>query len=85
MNRFPYLSKSDCFEVEGVNDQKEFEDVLNAMRIINISETDKFNILKIIAGVLHLGSIAFKSEGNYAQPENLNGLLTTGFFSLLSH
>ena len=72
MSRFLYLSKSGCYEVDGLNDQKEFDDVLNAMKVVNISEIDQFNIFKILAGVLHLGNIIFKSEGNYAQPENQN-------------
>ena len=64
-----YLNKSGCYEVDGVNDTKEFQDVLNAMKIININESDQFSIFRIIAGILHLGNISFKSNGNYAQPE----------------
>lgn len=70
MSRFYYLSKSGCYEVDGVNDQKDFQDILNAMKVINISDADQMNIFKIIAGILHLGNIMFKSDGNYAQPEN---------------
>lgn len=72
MSRFLYLSKSGCYQVEGVNDEKDFHDVQNAMRVVNISELDQFNIFKIIAGVLHLGNVIFKSDGNYAQPENID-------------
>ena len=39
------------------------------MKIININESDQFSIFRIIAGILHLGNISFKSNGNYAQPE----------------
>jgi myosin heavy subunit len=72
MSRFSYLDKSGCYQVDGLNDEKEFQDVCNAMRVVNINESDKLSIFKIIAGILHLGNVTFKSEGNFAQPENLN-------------
>ncbi len=68
--RFKYLSKSGCFHAEGIDDSKEFHDVLNAMKIVNISESDQMSIFKIIAGILHLGNITFTSNGNYAQIEH---------------
>lgn len=69
-SRFTYLNKSSCFDVEGINDTKEFQDVLNAMKIINISESDQNSIFKIIAGILHLGNLTFVPNGNYSQPEH---------------
>lgn len=68
------MSKSGCYTVDGMNDTHEFDDVTNAMRVINITDTDQFNIFRIIAGILHLGNIHFKSDGNYAQPDNLTSL-----------
>lgn len=74
-SRFSYLSKSGCYAVDGVNDAQEFDDVVNAMNVINISGEDQYNIFKILAGVLHLGNVLFKSDGNYAQPENLTSTI----------
>ena len=54
-------------------DQKDFNEVLNAMRAVKISDEDQFNIFKIVAGILHLGNVNFVSNGNYAQPENIDG------------
>jgi myosin heavy subunit len=65
--RFNYLSKSQCFSVEGVDDAKDFAEVIQAMRTINLSEAEQFSIFQIIAGVLHLGNVSFRSEGNYSQ------------------
>ncbi len=53
-----------------MNDHKEFQDVLNAMRIINISQENQNTIFKIIAGILHLGNVNFVPNGNYSQPEH---------------
>ena len=68
--RFSYLSKSECYEVEGIDDYKEFQDVVNAMKIIKISESHIQSILRIIAGILHLGNVNFVANNNFAQVEN---------------
>ena len=56
--------------MDGINDAKDFQDVLNAMHIINISESDQNVIFRIIAGILHLGNVSFVPNGNYSQPEH---------------
>lgn len=72
INRFVYLNKSGCYEVDGINDKKDFEEVQNAMQAVKISDQDQFNIFKIVAGILHLGNIKFIPHGNYAQTENID-------------
>jgi myosin heavy subunit len=80
-SRFLYLSKSGCYEVEDMNDASEFDLVLNAMKAMNISELDRENICKIIAGILHLGNVTFTSDQNhYAQPNNMECELFFFFF-----
>lgn len=56
---FQYLSCSGEFNADGVNDVEEFADMQKAMDICMISSAEKVNILKIIAGILHLGNIEF--------------------------
>lgn len=80
-SRFSYLNKTGCYTVDGVNDTHEFDDVVNAMSVINMSSEDQFNIFKLLAGILHLGNVHFKSEGNYAQPENLNSTCDGSMFA----
>lgn len=70
MTRFQYLSKSGCYKVDDVDDSKEFNDVLKAMKVINISQKDQEQIFNIIAGLLHLGNVNFIENGNYAQLQN---------------
>lgn len=38
----------------------------HAMTVMGISEDDQYNVLSIVAGVLHLGNISFVEQGNYA-------------------
>ena len=43
------------------------------MAVMNISEENQFDILSIVAGVLHLGNVNFVENGNYAQVEDPEG------------
>lgn len=40
------------------------------MEVMNISGDTQVNVLNIVAGILHLGNIAFSEAGNYAIPED---------------
>lgn len=42
----------------------------NAMQVIGIRGEDQQLVLQIVAGILHLGNISFREEGNYARVEN---------------
>ena len=42
----------------------------NAMQVIGIRGEDQQLVLQIVAGILHLGNISFREEGNYAWVEN---------------
>ena len=53
------------------------------MDVMGISEEDQTSCLQIVAGILHLGNIAFTEVGNYAQPEDDACKLT--FFSCFEY
>jgi myosin-1 len=36
------------------------------MTVMGISEEDQYNVLSIVAGVLHMGNLDFCEKGNYA-------------------
>ena len=36
------------------------------MSVMGMTESDRNNILGIVAGILHLGNISFVESGNYA-------------------
>ncbi len=42
----------------------------HAMEVMDIREERQNDILNIVAGILHLGNIAFAEDGNYAVPED---------------
>ncbi|KAJ3148444.1 Unconventional myosin-Ie [Geranomyces variabilis] len=63
---FHYLNVSNEYNADGINDVEEYADMKNAIDICQISEADKTSILQIVAGILHLGNVAFVEEGNNA-------------------
>lgn len=42
----------------------------NAMQVVGIRGEEQQLVLQIVAGILHLGNISFREEGNYARVEN---------------
>ncbi|KAL0985307.1 hypothetical protein UPYG_G00155280 [Umbra pygmaea] len=65
-----YLNQSGTYTVEDVNDKKEYSDTMEAMSVVGLSLDEQDTVLQIVAGILHLGNIAFKEEGNYAVVES---------------
>ncbi|XP_008800587.2 myosin-6-like isoform X2 [Phoenix dactylifera] len=59
---FHYLNQSNCFELAGVDDSKEYLETRKAMDIIGISSDEQDAIFRVVAAVLHLGNIEF-AEG----------------------
>uniref|UniRef100_A0A914X526 Uncharacterized protein n=1 Tax=Plectus sambesii TaxID=2011161 RepID=A0A914X526_9BILA len=65
-----YLNQSGCVAVDGTDDSKEFQDTLHAMEVIGIPEDVQLEVLKLVAGILHIGNISFVEKGNYAAIAN---------------
>ncbi len=38
----------------------------HAMSVMGISEDDQYNVMCIVAGILHMGNITFREQNNYA-------------------
>ncbi|KAG9276238.1 unconventional myosin-Ie-like [Astyanax mexicanus] len=65
-----YMNQSGTYTVEDVDDKKEFSETMNAMSVIGLSVEEQDTVLQIVAGILHLGNITFREEGNYAVVES---------------
>nr|AAA67877.1 myosin I heavy chain [Aspergillus nidulans] len=63
-----YTSRSKCFDVPGVDDVAEFQDTLNAMSVIGMSEAEQDNVFRMLAAILWMGNIQFAEDdsGNAA-------------------
>ncbi|XP_045106073.1 unconventional myosin-Ie-like isoform X2 [Portunus trituberculatus] len=63
---FQYLAQSDVYKVDNMNDAHEFQETLNAMNVMGITEDTQLDILRIVAAILHMGNITFAEQGNAA-------------------
>ncbi|KAL2837065.1 P-loop containing nucleoside triphosphate hydrolase protein [Aspergillus pseudoustus] len=63
-----YTSRSKCYDVPGVDDVAEFQDTLNAMTVIGMSEAEQDNVFRMLAAILWLGNVQFGEDdsGNAA-------------------
>ena len=61
---FDITSQSGVIHIEGVSDEKDFEEFVNSMNILRFTPEERKTILNIVAGVLHFGNVKFKVEEN---------------------
>ncbi|KAJ6687161.1 MYOSIN [Salix purpurea] len=56
---FHYLNQSNCYELDCVDDAKEYIATRRAMEIVGINAEEQDAIFRVVAAVLHLGNIEF--------------------------
>ncbi|GAB2277611.1 hypothetical protein Dimus_012319 [Dionaea muscipula] len=56
---FHYLNQSNCYELVGVSDARDYLATRRAMDIVGISEKEQEAIFRVVAAILHLGNIDF--------------------------
>ena len=61
-DKYIYTSRSKCFNVDGINDLAEYQDTLNAMRIIGLSQAEQDEIFRMLAAILWTGNIQFRED-----------------------
>jgi myosin heavy subunit len=52
---FEYTSQSGVIKVDGISDEKDYEDLRNSLRILQFSPEEQERVFSIVAGVLHFG------------------------------
>ncbi|EIN13905.1 myosin class I heavy chain [Punctularia strigosozonata HHB-11173 SS5] len=60
---YAYTSLSNCLEVEGINDEHDFTETLNAMQVIGLTAEEQNDIFRMLAIVLWLGNVQY-TEGD---------------------
>lgn len=66
-SQYLYTSKAGCFDVDGIDDLAEYQDTLNAMKIIGLSQAEQDEIFRMLAAILWTGNIQFREdEDGYA-------------------
>ncbi|KAL5702008.1 hypothetical protein ACHQM5_027281 [Ranunculus cassubicifolius] len=56
---FHYLNQSNCYELVGISDARDYLNTRRAMDIVGISEKQQEAIFRVVAAILHLGNIEF--------------------------
>ncbi|KAL8224278.1 hypothetical protein R6Q57_019753 [Mikania cordata] len=76
-HEYKYLQQSNCYKIPGVNDAKEFCNVMEALDIVHVSKEDQENIFAMLAAVLWLGNVTFTvDDNNHVVPVIDEALLT---------
>ncbi|KAJ8117286.1 hypothetical protein OPT61_g1498 [Boeremia exigua] len=63
-----YTSRSKCYDVPNIDDHAEFQDTLNAMKVIGLQQAEQDNIFRMLSAILWLGNVSFveDDQGNAA-------------------
>uniref|UniRef100_A0A5B7AQU0 Putative myosin-9 n=1 Tax=Davidia involucrata TaxID=16924 RepID=A0A5B7AQU0_DAVIN len=56
---FHYLNQSNCYELVGISDARDYLATRRAMDIVGIGEKEQEAIFRVVAAILHLGNIDF--------------------------
>ncbi|ELW62208.1 Myosin-VIIb [Tupaia chinensis] len=58
-SEYHYLTMGNCTSCEGLNDAKEYAHVRSAMKILLFSDSENWDLSKLLAAILHLGNVEF--------------------------
>uniref|UniRef100_A0A8C2VAX4 Unconventional myosin-VIIb n=1 Tax=Chinchilla lanigera TaxID=34839 RepID=A0A8C2VAX4_CHILA len=61
-SEYHYLTMGNCTSCEGLNDSKDYAHIRSAMKILLFSDSENWDISKLLAAILHLGNIEFMAS-----------------------
>ncbi|KAD3337017.1 hypothetical protein E3N88_32537 [Mikania micrantha] len=69
---FRYLNQSNCYQLTGVDESKEYLATKHAMGVVGISPDEQEAIFRVVAAIIHLGNVEFNrgSEPDSSQPKD---------------
>lgn len=59
-SQYKYLTGGGSITCEGRDDAREFADIRSAMKVLMFSDSEVWEIMKVLAAILHLGNVKFK-------------------------
>uniref|UniRef100_A0A8B9V665 Myosin VIIB n=1 Tax=Anas zonorhyncha TaxID=75864 RepID=A0A8B9V665_9AVES len=60
-SEYTYLTMGNCTSCDGRNDAKEYAHIRSAMKILMFSDSEHWDISKLLAAILHLGNVEFEA------------------------
>lgn len=61
-SKYFYLMQGDCITCDGRDDAAEFADIRSAMKVLMFSDSEVWELLVILAALLHIGNIRYKAK-----------------------
>uniref|UniRef100_A0A493SUN7 Myosin motor domain-containing protein n=1 Tax=Anas platyrhynchos platyrhynchos TaxID=8840 RepID=A0A493SUN7_ANAPP len=61
-SEYTYLTMGNCTSCDGRNDAKEYAHIRSAMKILMFSDSEHWDISKLLAAILHLGNVEFEGK-----------------------
>ncbi|XP_032209871.1 unconventional myosin-VIIb isoform X2 [Mustela erminea] len=58
-SEYHYLTMGNCTSCEGLDDAKDYAHVRSAMKILMFSDSENWDLSKLLAAILHLGNVEF--------------------------
>jgi myosin-1 len=59
---YVYTSASKCFDVAGMDDTADFNETVQAMKIIGLAQAEQDNIFRVLSAILWLGNMQFVED-----------------------
>ena len=64
MESYAFVNQGGCFALRDVDDRDELAATLRAMRVLGFPETTVDSLLRLVAGLLHLGQVSFAAAAD---------------------
>ncbi|XP_031507017.1 unconventional myosin-VIIb isoform X1 [Papio anubis] len=61
-SEYHYLTMGNCTSCEGLNDAKDYAHIRSAMKILHFSDSESWDLSKLLAAILHLGNVGFMAS-----------------------
>ncbi|KAI4886345.1 hypothetical protein NFI96_030827, partial [Prochilodus magdalenae] len=59
---YTYLTIGNCTVCDGRDDQKEYSNIRSAMKVLMFTDTENWEISKLLASILHMGNLGYEAR-----------------------
>ncbi|KAF3705828.1 Unconventional myosin-VIIa [Channa argus] len=59
---YSYLTMGNCTQCDGRDDLNDYSSILSAMKVLMFTETENWEISKLLAAILHMGNLRFEAR-----------------------
>uniref|UniRef100_A0A674E620 Unconventional myosin-VIIa-like n=1 Tax=Salmo trutta TaxID=8032 RepID=A0A674E620_SALTR len=80
---YSYLTMGKCTKCDGRDDLKDYSSILSAMKVLMFTETENWEISKLLAAILHMGNLRYEGGQRWpfwkesVDPKDVMSCLTT--------